>query len=730
MLIEAPPKKDSDEAIKSSWTRRLWEQLSWQMDNVLSVDESIDQGDGSIEGTLAWYVANVGSTATTITVLPGTYLVSTSITVASTMTLKIEHGAILKDDASNATLTINGHLEAGLYQIFNWGNGSGNVLFGNGAVEGIRPEWYGGLGDDSTDCTAAFAEANTSAANGVVAYEEKQNILLSAGVYRVTAASTEYAITANAPIVGEGTDVSVIKNVGLGSALLIEGVSGEIYYSRWRDFSVIGNASSEDGIVLNVTAALAKAVGYSSFTNIDSHEHGRHALIHDGSWGTRYIDCKFHHSGGLGVYLPGTGAYSQHNNVIFLNCESRWNGGTGDATADFTKGGVRISGAAFGVYWMGGVVESNNAWGFIIGEDGTYTVRKAVVDGVYGEGHPDSTFTSATGGFLYLSDKYTDVSVVNSTISYGAPAGKTGYAFYVNDVAEYGPGFEEYNNLVTPNLRAGTAIRDSGITYAQKWNTSHEIISLTADRDFSGTNHWVNDDMTSFDSTTDLTITASAASLYCHLPLANINNGMGLVYGRRYGIKYDATASGTSYFASVTKATKLPNIVTGTGQAYEFVWMETNANQNLYIFSGGTGCVTNLDNISIYEIGAGLNPQGYLNGLLSTKTISLAANADTAIYIVPTGKRCVLSHAILVVGGDAGTTTISIGAESATYADFIPTSTLSNIDAQYDSCILMPIPSATPLKTESYAAGAIIYAHVASQAGNASNKIFLYGTVY
>ena len=698
----------------------------------VSPDAAItDHGDDTETGSLAWVLDQVGATAATVE-LPGNkaYVISTTLVVAANIHLIFQNGAVLTDDGSNADLTINGTFDAGLYQIFDWGNGSGSILFGNGTVEGIRPEWYGGLGDDSTNCTAAFVQANVSAAYGVTAYEEKQNILLSAGVYRVTAGAGSYAVTVNCPIVGEGPDVSVIKNVGLGSALKIEGVTGEIYYSRWRDFSVIGNASSENGIVLNVTAALLKAVGYSAFTNVDSHEHGGHGLIHDGSWGTRYIDCKFYRNGGLGVYLPGTGAYSQHNNIIFLNCDSRWNGGTGNASADFAKGGVRISGASTGVYWIGGVVESNNAWGFIVGEDATYAASKVMIENVYGEGHPDATFTSATGGFFYLSAKYFDVSVTGCEIVYGATAGKTGYAFYIEDVPECSPGFREYNNSVTPDLRGGTVIRDHGITYAEKWNSSHEIISFTADRNFSGANHWVDDDMTGFDATTDLTITAAGSGQYCHLPAENINNGMGLVYGKRYGIKYDATASGVAHFASVTQVTKLPNIVTGTGQAYEFVWMETNANQSLYIFSGTGGCIVNLDNISIYEIDGGLSPQSYQNGLLSATTISLAADDDTAIYIVPTGRRCVLSHAILVVGTNAGTTTISIGAEGATYADFIPTSTLSNIDAQYDACVLTPISSATPLKIESYAAGAIIYAHVAANAGGASNRLFLYGTVY
>lgn len=115
--------------------------------------------------------------------------------------------------------------------------------------------------------------------------------------------------------------------------------------------------------------------------------------------------------------------------------------------------------------------------------------------------------------------------------------------------------------------------------------------------------------------------------------------------------------------------------------------------------------------------------------LLSTTTIALNANADTTLYTVPVGKRCVLTHALLVAGADAGTTTISIGADG-TETDFLAVNTLSNLDAQYDSVILMPIPNTTPLKGKSYAGGTVIQAQVTNQAGSASNQLFLFGFLY
>lgn len=115
--------------------------------------------------------------------------------------------------------------------------------------------------------------------------------------------------------------------------------------------------------------------------------------------------------------------------------------------------------------------------------------------------------------------------------------------------------------------------------------------------------------------------------------------------------------------------------------------------------------------------------------LLSTTTIALNADADTTIYTVPTGKRCILSHAILVAGANANSTDFSIGSDGAE-TDFIPTQQLDNLDAQYDAVILMPVPNTTPTKTKSYAAATVIQAKVSNQAGGASNTLYLYGMLY
>ena len=115
--------------------------------------------------------------------------------------------------------------------------------------------------------------------------------------------------------------------------------------------------------------------------------------------------------------------------------------------------------------------------------------------------------------------------------------------------------------------------------------------------------------------------------------------------------------------------------------------------------------------------------------LLSTTTVSLAANAATEIYVVPEGKRCVLFAAVLVLADDASTTDVQIGQNGAT-SDFLAVTDLGLIDAQYDSCVLQPIPAANVLLGKSYAAGTSIEIEVTNQAGAAGNTLYLFGFLY
>ena len=337
--------------------------------------------------------------------------------------------------ANTGTITFNVKPDLGLYNIFT----GGVVPTFPTSFTSIHPEWWGAVGNDSTDSTAAFAKAITAA--------NKIRTIILNGIYSVTATAGNYAVTLNTAMKGSSPQLNGIHNVGGGSALLIQGAN---YYTRWENFSVIGNASSQHGIVTNITGTTFET-SYSSFKSVDSYNHGGHGLLHRNSWATRYIDCKFYNNSGLGVFLNTPGApptdLGTHNDVTFINCDSRHNGGTSTATtyAD-DKGGVKIVGGA-GVYWLGGIVESNNAWGFIIAPPlGGQATRSIHLSPTYMEYNP---MYATIGGNFYTSGPWSNITVSKAWLAYGGPgAGQTGYNFYVTggESATGGNSFKEYDN--------------------------------------------------------------------------------------------------------------------------------------------------------------------------------------------------------------------------------------------------------------------------------------------
>ena len=322
----------------------------------------------------------------------------------------------------------------------------------------ITPEMYGGGPSKSAAAnTAAFASAITAAvANG-------KALFIGPGTYQVTATSGNYAVNfKSCGVFGCGPNISIIENIGAGSALKMGGTASDMYYNEFHGFAIKGNASSEDGLVTNTGAGIPTETAYCRFKNIKIYGHGRHGLVHRASWATTYEDCYMFDNGGLGAYLySAAGDDGTHNAVAFTNCHAIHNGGTGNVGADYLHGGIRIGGG-YDVYWQGGSVEQNNAWGFILGHNTGWISRVVDIKNVYMEDNPHTGTASTVGGNFRVAEKYTRIEVHNCWLTYGADAGATGYCFYVADDAEENSYFKEWGNYVS-DYGAGTNVRDYGM---------------------------------------------------------------------------------------------------------------------------------------------------------------------------------------------------------------------------------------------------------------------------
>ncbi len=111
----------------------------------------------------------------------------------------------------------------------------------------------------------------------------------------------------------------------------------------------------------------------------------------------------------------------------------------------------------------------------------------------------------------------------------------------------------------------GTTFRDTSPT---------ERITDSDDRDFAGSNNWVNQDIGGlFNSSGDLTLTATAIGEYCYLPFTAITP---ILAGEKIVLKYDHTerTAGWAFSLEETGAPTsqaLGDAVAGTGQTITFI---------------------------------------------------------------------------------------------------------------------------------------------------------------
>lgn len=96
-------------------------------------------GDPNYGSTLQEAVAAVGGIQAILRVPAKTHNINADLSIPANIALKVERGATLSV-ATGKTLTINGPVEAGDYQIFSW-TGTGAIL-----LSGIRPSRVPGSG--------------------------------------------------------------------------------------------------------------------------------------------------------------------------------------------------------------------------------------------------------------------------------------------------------------------------------------------------------------------------------------------------------------------------------------------------------------------------------------------------------------------------------------------------------------------------------------------------------
>ncbi|MDY6893845.1 MAG: hypothetical protein SVO01_00280 [Thermotogota bacterium] len=344
----------------------------WTVDNVQAGDEDFvdagyyvnanetDQGAAGNGYSVYDIMEDVGTTkkATLIFRHTGsgattTYTYTTSDTITSNFDIIIQNGAILSDGGGSATLTISGHLKAGLYKIFDW-TGSGSINFTAGAVERIYPQWGGALGDGSNDDYAAIQLMLDSVPEGGEFFFPD-----ASSFYRITDELTvEKSIHINgsgfnnkASAVGELTGACIRQETATKDCLVIGvGVDphdDEIDGAITENISVGGASGTGSALVLNhydrgtvrnVYVAGAGEYGIkiknycilTRFTDVrvagNKTAHGGYGTPTHGWYLNQYTTSNFYHCGVSAVTSsPGIGWYIASGNCLFSGIESEGN---------------------------------------------------------------------------------------------------------------------------------------------------------------------------------------------------------------------------------------------------------------------------------------------------------------------------------------------------------------------------------------------------------------------
>ena len=95
------------------------------------------KGDGATNDSAAFTAAIAAAAGNRVIVPAGTYRLSGNVTVPAGVEVVFQQGGLLSID-TGITFTINGSLDAGLYQIF---SGAGSVSLAAGSSERVLPQW-------------------------------------------------------------------------------------------------------------------------------------------------------------------------------------------------------------------------------------------------------------------------------------------------------------------------------------------------------------------------------------------------------------------------------------------------------------------------------------------------------------------------------------------------------------------------------------------------------------
>lgn len=263
----------------------------------------INDGTISIVGKMNILLTEIGSDETDLYFSKGNYLIDSDITIPSNINLIMANGAKFVGDAGTETLTINGGLDAGYWQIFD-----NLVVEGSPIVYEVRPEWFGAKQVAGFDNKTAFDYA--------------LGLCASVGLrLRCLAGTYEFS-----------TELAVIDNPSSGFGIIGDGRGSTTFRIKANDFTFLwiktsSNVSLEEFSVLGLGQTNTIGIRIGDFANLKrtSYLHVKNVRLQSCTTGLKHEYGWINSFYGVACTFCDLGADFSYGNNIGLysfNCEN------------------------------------------------------------------------------------------------------------------------------------------------------------------------------------------------------------------------------------------------------------------------------------------------------------------------------------------------------------------------------------------------------------------------